>query len=73
MSDEVIETGSWRERPTGRPVAQSREPRARHHSEHAGVSIAYAVPDITGSKITIHLDRAVPAGKTAKVAWFIVN
>jgi hypothetical protein len=40
---------------------------------NAGVSVAYAVPDITGSKITIHLDGAVPAGKTAKIAWFIVN
>jgi len=31
------------------------------------------VPNVTGSKVTINLNKAVPAGKTAKVAWFVVN
>jgi hypothetical protein len=38
-----------------------------------GVSVSSAVPDVAGSKITINLSKAVPAGKTAKIAWFVVN
>jgi hypothetical protein len=40
---------------------------------NAGVSVAYVVPNVSGSKITINLDKVVPVGKTAKVAWFVVN
>jgi hypothetical protein len=40
---------------------------------NAGVSVAYVVPNVSGSKITINLDKVVPSGKTAKVAWFVVN
>jgi hypothetical protein len=35
--------------------------------------VAYAVPNISLSKITINLNKLVPLGKTAKVAWFVVN
>jgi hypothetical protein len=38
-----------------------------------GVSVDSAIPDATGSKIMINLNKSVPNGKTAKVAWFIVN
>lgn len=40
---------------------------------NAGVSVAYVVPNVSLSKITINLDKVVPVGKTAKVAWFVVN
>jgi hypothetical protein len=40
---------------------------------NAGVSVAYVLPSVPGSSFTINLTKAVPAGKTAKVAWFIVN
>ena len=40
---------------------------------NAGVSVAYVVPNVSLSKITINLDKVVPSGKTAKVAWFVVN
>ena len=40
---------------------------------NAGVSVAYVVPNVSLSKITINLDKIVPSGKTAKVAWFVVN
>jgi hypothetical protein len=40
---------------------------------NAGVWVSYATPNVSGSKITIHLNAAVPAGKTADVAWFVVN
>jgi hypothetical protein len=39
----------------------------------AGVSVAYVVPNVSLSKITINLNKVVPSGKTAKVAWFVVN
>jgi hypothetical protein len=39
----------------------------------AGVSIAYAQPNVGGSSITIALNKAVPTGRTARVAWFVVN
>jgi hypothetical protein len=38
-----------------------------------GVSVDSAIPDVGGSKITINLNKSVPNGKTAKVAWFVVN
>ena len=40
---------------------------------NAGVSVAYVVPNVSLSKITINLNKVVPSGKTAKVAWFVVN
>ena len=40
---------------------------------NAGVSVAYVVPNVSLSKITINLDKVVPSGKTAKVGWFVVN
>jgi hypothetical protein len=40
---------------------------------NAGVSVTYVVPNVSLSKITINLNKAVPSGKTAKVAWFVVN
>jgi len=40
---------------------------------NAGVYVKYAAPNVSGSKVTINLNKAVPSGKTAKVAWFIVN
>lgn len=39
----------------------------------AGVFVQNAVPNVTGSKITLNLNTAVGSGKTAKVAWFVVN
>ncbi len=41
--------------------------------KHAGVSVAYVVPNVSLSKVTINLDKVVPSGKTAKVAWFVIN
>jgi hypothetical protein len=38
-----------------------------------GIAVESAVPDVAGSRITINLSKAVPAGKTARVAWFVVN
>jgi hypothetical protein len=38
-----------------------------------GIYVASAVPSVSGQKVTINLNKAVPAGKTAKVAWFVVN
>jgi hypothetical protein len=32
-----------------------------------------ATPNVSLSKITINLNNVVPSGKTAKVAWFVVN
>jgi hypothetical protein len=40
---------------------------------NAGVWVAYVVPNVSLSKITINLDKVVPSGKAAKVAWFVVN
>jgi hypothetical protein len=40
---------------------------------NAGVLVAYVVPNVAQSKITINLNKVVPSGKTAKVAWFVVN
>jgi hypothetical protein len=40
---------------------------------NAGVFVAYALPNVSQSKITINLNKVVPIGKTAKVAWFVVN
>ena len=38
-----------------------------------GVYVQSVVPNPNASKFTIHLSMAVPEGKTAKVAWFVVN
>jgi hypothetical protein len=38
-----------------------------------GIPVDSAVPDVAGSTITVNLGKTVPAGKTAKVAWFVVN
>jgi hypothetical protein len=38
-----------------------------------GVFVEAVVRDISGSSFEIYLSKAVPAGKTAKVAWFVVN
>jgi hypothetical protein len=38
-----------------------------------GIYVASAVPSVSGQKVTINLNKAVPSGKTAKVAWFVVN
>ena len=40
---------------------------------NVAVNVHGAIPNVAGSKFTINLSAAVPAGKTAKVAWFIVN
>ncbi len=40
---------------------------------NAGVSVSYALPNVSQSKVTITLNKAVPLGKTAMVAWFVVN
>jgi hypothetical protein len=40
---------------------------------NAGVAVQNALPNVTGSKITINLNKAVLSGKTAKVAWFVLN
>jgi len=40
---------------------------------NAGVSVAYVVPNVAQSKITINLNKVVPSGKTARVAWFVIN
>jgi hypothetical protein len=40
---------------------------------NAGVSVAYVVPNVAQSKIAINLNKVVPSGKTAKVAWFVIN
>jgi hypothetical protein len=39
----------------------------------AGVHVLYAEPDVSGSSIAIHLNTTVPKGKSANVAWFVVN
>jgi hypothetical protein len=38
-----------------------------------GVYVEAAVPHVSGKYFQIILNKAVPTGKTAKVAWFIVN
>jgi hypothetical protein len=38
-----------------------------------GVHVRAAVPDTSSHSFTIFLNQAVPAGRTVKVAWFIVN
>jgi hypothetical protein len=38
-----------------------------------GVGVESVVVDVAGSTITINLAKAVSAGKTARVAWFVVN
>ena len=38
-----------------------------------GVYVEAVVPNVSGHSFEIVLSKAVPAGKTAKVAWFIVN
>jgi len=37
------------------------------------VYVKYVAPNVAGSSISINLTKAVPAGKTAQVAWFVVN
>jgi hypothetical protein len=38
-----------------------------------GLYVAAVVPNVAGSAFEIFLNEKVPAGKTAKVAWFVVN
>jgi hypothetical protein len=38
-----------------------------------GVFVEAAVPNPAHSQFSIFLNKVVPPGKTAKVAWFIVN
>jgi hypothetical protein len=38
-----------------------------------GVWAVSAIPNVSKSKFTIHLNAAVPASDTAKVAWFVVG
>ena len=38
-----------------------------------GVYVEAVVPNVSGHSFEIVLSKAVPAGKSAKVAWFIVN
>ncbi|HXY70974.1 MAG TPA: hypothetical protein VEM41_00390 [Actinomycetota bacterium] len=40
---------------------------------NAGVSVKYAAPNVSAGSFTIALSKAVPKGKTANVAWFVVN
>lgn len=40
---------------------------------NAGVSVAFATPSVSAHSLMISLNKAVPVGKTAKVAWFVVN
>ena len=38
-----------------------------------GVMVASAVPNVAASSFTVNLNMAPAAGKTAVVAWFVVN
>jgi len=38
-----------------------------------GVSVQSAAPNVPGSSFTINLNKAPGTGKTATVAWFVVN
>ena len=38
-----------------------------------GVMVASAVPNVAGSSFTVNLNKAPGTGKTAVVAWFVVN
>ena len=38
-----------------------------------GVMVASAVPKVPGSSFTVNLNKAPATGKTAIVAWFVVN
>ena len=38
-----------------------------------GVSVQSAVPNVPRSSFTINLNKAPGTGKTATVAWFVVN
>jgi hypothetical protein len=40
---------------------------------NCGVYVKYATPNVAGSSISINLSKVVPLGKTAQVAWFVVN
>ena len=40
---------------------------------NAGVWVASAVPNVAGSSFKINLNKAPATGKTATVAWFVVN
>jgi hypothetical protein len=44
---------------------------ATPQSHLAGVFVNSAVPDAVRDVITIHLSKAVPAGRTLTVAWFV--
>jgi len=35
--------------------------------------VASAVPNVAGSSFTVNLNKAPGTGKTATVAWFVVN
>ena len=39
----------------------------------SGVYVEAVVPNVSGHSFEIVLSKAVPSGKTAKVAWFVVN
>jgi len=40
---------------------------------NSGVSVKYGAPKVSTGSFTIVLGKAVQTGKTAKVAWFVVN
>jgi len=40
---------------------------------NAGAFVENAIPNAAHSKFTINLNKAVPAGKTASIAWSVVN
>jgi hypothetical protein len=46
---------------------------ANLQTNFAGVWVQSVVPDDTAGQFKIHLSKAVPAGETVKVAWFVVN
>ena len=41
--------------------------------DKVGVSVQSAVPNVPGSSFTVNLNKAPGTGKTATVAWFVVN
>ncbi len=46
---------------------------ANLHKSIAKVVVEAVVPDVSGSSFEIFLSKPVPTGKTASIAWFVVN
>lgn len=58
---------------TGVALSSSSLLLATLQTNFADTSVQSVVPDVSGSKFTINLSKAIPAGKSASVAWFVVN